>query len=91
MWEMNEQTKWYWAHDFLVSTIRKGFPDYGPIEKDEAQAIIDFIIELVHEIERLQTESIELNDKYNDLYDTARRYQREILAELMKVTNVRSN
>jgi len=58
--------------DFGASIMllsRKTQSDY--LTPKEKSSIIDFIVELVHEIERLQTENIALNDECDMLQDIA--------------------
>ena len=64
-WEVGGQnpSHWDWAHNYILINSRRSFHRFSAIEPQEAESVIDFIVELVHEIERLQTEAIELQDE----------------------------
>ena len=47
---------WQWAYDNLTTEMHRDVHRFGAMAPDESTAVIDFIIELVSEIERLETE-----------------------------------
>ena len=60
-------TLWDDTHEYLAAIANNNRSDVY----HEANETIDFIVELVHEIERLQTENIALNDECDMLQDIA--------------------
>ena len=62
--DLRNPPPWDYAHESLAHGLgdMDSFAYGGILDANESGAVIDFIVELVAEIERLQTELIEITD-----------------------------